>query len=1247
MSVTVADLRVRFSADTRDAERGISNLDNRIRGLRGTGNALGGMDLGRVFEFATGSLIADGIRSIGSALVDVGGQALDSYASFERLTMSLETFAAKELMNAGVTDNMRDALSMSGERAQELLGWIEKLAVESPFKSSDIASAFRLSQAYGFTSDQAMRLTQATVDFAAGAGISGAMMDRISLALGQIQARGKVSAQELNQLSEAGINARQILANAFGVSTAAIGEMIEKGLVPADLAIEAITQSLEKDFGGAAKRQANTFSGLISSLGDLKEIGLREFFAGTFQAVQPSLVRIVGLLTDPAVKESLRSWGDTLGAYIGGALATVETRLDRAIATFNLLSTQGDPTGGMLAALGQMTGATVTIDTKAQVTSVDWGTWNWAYDAKAQILSVDWVNSLLAGTGGFTYDTAAQVLTVDYTSAVDNGGYKFVYDAEAGITYVDWNGGDGGFQYTYDATAGIVEVDWGIGTYQYSATAGITNVQWFDGLYYGHYEATAGVTDVSWGVYTHTYQPDAEVTSVLWGTYTHSYKTATEVVSVLWGAWNHSYAANSEIFSVLWGAFAHTYDGDVGINSVLWGVYTNTYDASANVAESNVLWGAYSHQYDATVKIGESSILWGAYAHTYDAQAQVGEKSILWGLWTWTYDAQANVTSIQGTDTADFIVDVSANIKSWTGIDLLDLTLAAPTWLSRLTVASPTWLPLLTIPAPVFNFTWPALPDWTWPAYTDWAWPDLPGFTWPDYNIFAWPGFPTFDWPEIPMPGWVNQLVALLGGGASASRQSAVPAQSSGGWWDWLPGNAAGTDFWGGGWTWVGEQGPELLNLPRGSQILSNAESMKMVGDIGQLAEGTTTAPSAWPVSGAQFADITRAHQLGAKYIGQAGDATAKKISAAMKKAADDLKNALSKVPGLFGTSPVTQQQMDLAALGVPQNFADDWIRRLTDEVVNGVDWADTDIQDAAIRAGIDPSLPAKAILELVKQQWNDSSFFAGGKNTELINQDAVREALQRQADAKSGQQAIYALFGITPEQAQGQAVALGGTLRSGISQGLTATGGEGAAPGLLAGFTDIPPEQFAPVGVAITDGLALEVGKPEYADKIGEAISKMFTGFLENKDALTDVSAALMGRITEGLGAVQGLDMVGRFAAAYRGELALPESIKTLQDIGARILDYVFQGYTDAAKERNWPAATVSLPSNTTAATAEKPRSVALPAGARAALGTPVLAGVGAGEAVTVNVYANVANAIDVNAMAYQISEILQRRRR
>lgn len=44
-------------------------------------------------------------------------------------------------------------------------------------------------------------------------------------------------------------------------------------------------------------------------------------------------------------------------------------------------------------------------------------------------------------------------------------------------------------------------------------------------------------------------------------------------------------------------------------------------------------------------------------------------------------------------------------------------------------------------------------------------------------------------------------------------------------------GNAAGTDSWRGGWSWVGENGPELLRLPAGSQVMTAQESRAYGGD--------------------------------------------------------------------------------------------------------------------------------------------------------------------------------------------------------------------------------------------------------------------------------------------------------------------------------------------------------------------------------------------------------------------------------
>src|SRR3546814_20413841 len=48
-----------------------------------------------------------------------------------------------------------------------------------------------------------------------------------------------------------------------------------------------------------------------------------------------------------------------------------------------------------------------------------------------------------------------------------------------------------------------------------------------------------------------------------------------------------------------------------------------------------------------------------------------------------------------------------------------------------------------------------------------------------------------------------------------------------------VPGNANGTSFWGGGLSWVGERGPDLVDLPRGARVTPNND---LAGSIGSAS---------------------------------------------------------------------------------------------------------------------------------------------------------------------------------------------------------------------------------------------------------------------------------------------------------------------------------------------------------------------------------------------------------------------------
>ena len=54
-----------------------------------------------------------------------------------------------------------------------------------------------------------------------------------------------------------------------------------------------------------------------------------------------------------------------------------------------------------------------------------------------------------------------------------------------------------------------------------------------------------------------------------------------------------------------------------------------------------------------------------------------------------------------------------------------------------------------------------------------------------------------------------------------------------------IPKNATGTKFWRGGWTYVNEKGGEIMNLPRGTQIIPHDVSMEIARSAGAANSGS------------------------------------------------------------------------------------------------------------------------------------------------------------------------------------------------------------------------------------------------------------------------------------------------------------------------------------------------------------------------------------------------------------------------
>lgn len=153
------------------------------------------------------------------------------------------------------------------KEARKYLDELFQTAKRTPFEFTDLTSAARRLMAFGLEADKTQRLLAATGDAIAAMGGGAENIDKVTLALGQMQAKGKVSAEELLQLSEAGIPAYKILEEQLGLTGEQVANIGNEG-ISANKAINALVVGMEERFGGAARQQAKTFEGMTSTLKD-------------------------------------------------------------------------------------------------------------------------------------------------------------------------------------------------------------------------------------------------------------------------------------------------------------------------------------------------------------------------------------------------------------------------------------------------------------------------------------------------------------------------------------------------------------------------------------------------------------------------------------------------------------------------------------------------------------------------------------------------------------------------------------------------------------------------------------------------------------------------------------------------------------------------------------------------------------------------------------------------------------------
>ncbi len=240
--------------------------------------------------------ISDKIRSAFSLLTSpLGFVGMGAFAGGfgAMIRESLNVAGDLEQVNIAFSTMLR-----SEEKAKKFLAELQEFSIQTPFELPQLLVASRQLLAYGFKLEEVKGILKDVGDATAGLGLGAEGIARITLALGQIRAKGKLSGEEVRQLAEAGIPAWSYVARTLGITQQEAMKLSEKGLIPADKAIQAILKGMRTDFAGLMERQSRTLQGLLSTLRDFARLKIFGAFGeGLRQGLLPLLGKVVDFLS--------------------------------------------------------------------------------------------------------------------------------------------------------------------------------------------------------------------------------------------------------------------------------------------------------------------------------------------------------------------------------------------------------------------------------------------------------------------------------------------------------------------------------------------------------------------------------------------------------------------------------------------------------------------------------------------------------------------------------------------------------------------------------------------------------------------------------------------------------------------------------------------------------------------------------------------------------------------------------------
>lgn len=341
--------RRELAAGLQEGEQGFDQLGQAAEAAGKKGESSGRrFDRTRSILGSVGRGLLFGAKAAGAMAVAAGAVGIKTAASMQTARIGFTTMLG------------------SAQKAGRFLRDLSGFAAKTPFGFPELQTAASRLVSAGVETNKVIPIMTTLGDVTAGMGTGSEGITRATNAIQQMTAAGRISAEDLNQLRDAGIPVYDLLASALGKTKAEVIALKDEGKLGGD-ALTAMMRALEtgkglERFNGLMEKQSKTLNGRWSTLKDTVTMGLADAVKPALPLVKDLLVLATDLATGamPKIQSALKTGAGAVRTFVdawkGGGM-------DGAMSS---LSAPGVPAGA--SAIGGSLG-----DIGNAIKDVDWG----------------------------------------------------------------------------------------------------------------------------------------------------------------------------------------------------------------------------------------------------------------------------------------------------------------------------------------------------------------------------------------------------------------------------------------------------------------------------------------------------------------------------------------------------------------------------------------------------------------------------------------------------------------------------------------------------------------------------------------------------------------------------------------------------------------------------------------------------------------------------------------------------------